>query len=236
LHCKLCDRWRENLARKSDAWERDHSNESELWSEEPPDNRALIDQAYALYSTDPAASFRLYLEAAEAGSAWAMEEAARLYERGAAGAADLEKAELYFRRAISAGSSMATIGYARFLAGQDRHEECLRVLEQGVEAGFVPACYWLARFRYDRSPSRGLCREIRPLIERAASAGHPLAEVFLARLKTLGKFGLREIPAGLAAAARMALREARSEDGEAADIRRSEGEEDGRRRIGPPTP
>ena len=46
MRCKLCDRWRARQWEKSDAWERAHSNESELWSEEPLRNRELIQQAY----------------------------------------------------------------------------------------------------------------------------------------------------------------------------------------------
>lgn len=212
MPCKLCARWRARLARKSDAWERAHSNESELWSQEPLRNRELIDRAYAAYEADPAESFRLYLEAAEAGSSWAMEEVALQYETGIVAPADFAKAEEYYRRAIGAGSWMATLHYARFLAERGRDDECEGVLQGGVAADFVPACHWLAWFRYYRCPSRGLAREIRPLLDHAAGAGHPRAQVFLAHLQTRGKFGLREIPSGLGSAVRMAIRAARSEE------------------------
>lgn len=214
MPCKLCARWRARLASTSDAWERDHSNDVELWAQEPLRNRELIQQAYAAYETDPAESFRLYLEAAEAGSAWAMEEVARWYETGNAVAAEPGKAEEYYRRAIRAGAWMATVHYAGFLAGQGRDDECEAVLEDGVGSDFVPACYWLAWFRYHRSPSRARCREIRPLLDHAAGQGHPRAQAFLAHLMARGRFGLREIPAGLASAVRLALRLAPGEEEE----------------------
>lgn len=217
MPCKLCDRWHARLWEKSDAWERAHSNESELWSEEPVRNRELIDRAYSAWTTDPAAAFRLYLEAAEAGSAWAMEAVALHYQTGIAVAADLDKAREYYDRAIGAGSWMATIHYARFLAEHGRHDDCRRVLEDGVASDFVPACFWLAWFRYEQGKSRKVCREIRPMLEYAAGKGHPGAQVTLARWMTWGRFGLSEIPAGIRSTLRMAIQATRNAEEETDD-------------------
>ena len=101
---------------ESDAWERAHSNESELWSEESDRNRELIEQAWAIQVTNPAAALRIYLEAAYAGSPWAMQQVGWHYRTGAGVAADFERAQDYYRRAICAGSWTATISYARLLA------------------------------------------------------------------------------------------------------------------------
>lgn len=196
MACKLCARWRARLWEKSDAWERAYSNESASWSDEPVQNRELVEQAYAVQKTDPAAAFRLYLEAAEAGSAWAMDAIAWHYEMGTVVTADFDWALEYYRRAISAGSWMATIHYARLLADHGYHDECESVLEDGVSSDFVPACFWLAWFRYQRCKSRKVCLEIKPMLEHAARAGHPGALVMLGQLMIRGKFGLREIPAG----------------------------------------
>ena len=212
MHCRLCDRWYARLSERSHAWERTHSNESDLWALEPLRNRELIDRACAIRESDPAAAFGLYLEAAEAGSAWALEQVASHYEKGTAVAADFDKAEDYYRRAITAGSWMATLYYAGFLADRGRHDEWRRLLEDGVAADFIPAYYWLARLGYDLSPSRELCRQIRPLLEHAGGHGHPRAQVFLSQLMTWGKFGLREIPAGLALAVRLGARSVRDEE------------------------
>lgn len=217
MPCKLCARWRARLWKKCDAWERAHSNESELWWEQPARNRELMQQAEAREKTDPAAAFRLYLEAAEAGTAWAMDVVAWHYQTGTLVAADLDKALEYYHCAICAGSWMATLYYARLLAEQGHHDECESVLEDGVASDFVPACFWLAWFRYERCKTRTLCREIRPMLEYAAGKGHPGARIFLARLMTWGKFGLGEIPAGIGSTLRMALRAARNGDEDADD-------------------
>jgi TPR repeat protein len=197
LACKLCARWRARLWERSDAWERARSNESELWAEEPVQVRELIQRAHDSRKIDPVTAFRLYLDAAETGSAWAMEAVAYHYETGAIVATDLAKAQEYYRRATCAGSWMATINYARLLAEKGRHGDCERVLEDGVSSDFVPAYFWLAWFRYKRCKGRKACREIRPILEYAAKAGHPAARVMLGQLMILGKFGVREIPAGL---------------------------------------
>jgi hypothetical protein len=76
LACKFCDRIWNQFWQSSDAWERGHSNESELLSEESDPSWELIQQASAIEGTDAAAAFRLYLKAAEAGSIWAMQAVA----------------------------------------------------------------------------------------------------------------------------------------------------------------
>lgn len=218
LACRLCKRLRARLWSYSDAWERAHSNDADLWELEPATNRELIEQAYAVQESDAAAAFRLYLEAAEAGSPGGMEMVGLHYHWGFAVAADFEKAAEYYSRAVSAGSWMATIGYARLLEEHGCHDDCERVLEDGVAADFVAAFFWLAWIRYQRCKSREVCREIRPLLEYAASKGHPAAKVNFARLMVRGKFGVRAIPAGFGLLVRWAPqldREARKAEEEA---------------------
>lgn len=208
MACKLCARFWARLWEKSDAWDRAASNESELWAEEPVRNRELIDRAHAIQGTDPAAAFALFLEAAEAGSAHAAEAVAWHYQTGAVVSADFGKAQDYFCRAIDAGSWLATLSYAQFLADHGFHDDCETLLKGGVEAGFVPSHFWLAYLRYRRCRSRAVAREVRPMLEYAAGKGHPMAQVYLARLMTLGNFGLREIPLGVLSIVRMACRDA----------------------------
>lgn len=91
---------------------------------------------------------------------------------------------------------MATIHYARLLTELGHHDACERTLENGVASDFVPAYYWLAWYRYQRSKTRKVRREVRPLLEYAAEKGHPEAKLLLARWMALGKLGLRNIPRG----------------------------------------
>ena len=158
-------------------------------------SQELIEQAQASWSTDPNAAFKMCLQAAEAGSSWALQMVAWQYRWGSV-AADHELAQEYYRRAICAGSWSATISYARLLDDEGHFDACEEVLQDGIASGFIPAYFWLARLRFLRSRDRATCREIRPLLEHARDRGHPGAKHLLAVMMLLGKFGLRQVPAG----------------------------------------
>lgn len=190
--CKFCERFWQRFWRHSDDWERAHSNDAEMWSKETDRNRETLDAAAEMSETDPAA-LQLYLEAAEAGSVVAMGRVGWQFWTGTGTAPDLAKAQEYYRRAIKGGSWTATIHYARLLDELGHDDACDHVLEDGVAAGYVPAYFWLAWLRYKRSPTRETCREVRPLLEYAAKAGHPGARRKLSQWMLFGKFGVREI-------------------------------------------
>jgi hypothetical protein len=192
-----CDALWESHWDQSFGWERAHSNDDELWWRDSDRNRALMEEVQACQNADPEAAFRMLLEAAEAGSARALESVGWHYASGTVVAADFDQAAVYYHRAIGAGSWMATIAYARLLAKHGHFEESENVLRDGVRLDFVPAYFWLAWLRYDRSPTRATCREIRPLLDYAAEQGHPGAKQTLGRLMVKGKFGIRAIPRGL---------------------------------------
>lgn len=191
-----CDR----LWAKVDAWERDQSNESDLWSRESDPHLDLMEQASAVHDDNPHSAFQIYRRAADSGSPFAIQMVGWHYHTGTCVAADFELAQDHYYRAICAGSWMATILYARLLAEHGHFDACERVLEDGVRADFIPAYYWFARLRLKRSASRKSCTEIRPMMEYAADRGHPAARLHLAVLQLMGKYGLRQIPAGLRSA------------------------------------
>jgi hypothetical protein len=199
----LCDRFcPENRAgstafwKASWQWEREASNEWDLWSADSDGNHALVDRAVDMYAMDRIAALQLYREAAEAGSVWSMEMVGWFYDSGAIGEPDYALARDYYYRAVCAGSWTATIRYAILLEKRGYHEDWPRVLEDGVRATFIPAYFWLAWFRYKHSRTRKMCREVRPLLEAAARNGHPGAKFTIALWKARGRFGLQEIPAG----------------------------------------
>ena len=210
--CKFCERFWQRFWRHSDAWERAHSNDREMWSKESNESRETLDAAAAMGATDPAA-LQLYLEAAEAGSVIAMGRVAWQYWTGTGTVADPAKAQEYYRRAIQGGSWTATIHYARLLDEFGHHDACDQVLKDGVALGFVPAYFWLAWLRFKRSRSRQTCSEVRPLLEHAARAGHPGARRKLSQWMLLGRFGPREIFRGVS----LHLRLAREYAGEVAN-------------------
>lgn len=188
----------------SEAWESAHSNEYELWSAISDQARERLNAAKAIREMNPAEAFRIYRELADAGVFWAMEMMAYQYWTGIGVARDFEQAQAYYCRAIEAGSWMATLRYARLLVSQGQFDAAHGVLQDGVQAGFIPAFYWLARLRYRRLGSRRTIREIVPLLEHAARAGHPAAALFLARLRMVGKLGVGEIMRGFREIAQIA--------------------------------
>lgn len=196
LICQLCDRFWNAFSAYSDSWERAASNEDQLISQERAQNLDVIERAAEIEETDPSSAFQLYVEAAEAGSVWSLGMVGWHYWTGTGVAADAHKALEYYRRAICGGSWMATIHYARLLAELGHYDSCERTLEQGVAADFVPAYFWLAWCRYEKSKTTKVRREVKPLLEYAAQKGHPQAKLLLSRWMALGKFGLREIPRG----------------------------------------
>jgi TPR repeat protein len=174
-----------------------------MWSKESEQTRRMLNQAAAMSETDPA-TLQLYLEAAEAGSVIAMGRVGWQYRTGTGTAPDLAKAQEYYRRAIQGGSWTATIHYARLLDELGHYETCDQVLADGVALGFVPSYFWLAWLRYKRSKTREVCREVRPLLEYAARAGHPGARRKLSQWMLLGRFGPREIVRGVFSSFRLA--------------------------------
>ena len=209
FRCRLCDRWWKRLWDDTTLWEYAASNDAELLAAETPGTRALIEQPEVLREADDAAAFALCLEAAEAGSGSAMHSTGVHYHNGTSVEPDPERAQEYYRRAVEAGSWLATVHYARFLAEHGFHDECETVLKDGVAAKFVPSYFWLAYLRSSRLQTRSAYREARPLLEYAAAQGHPAAQVFRAHFLVLGKLGIRNIPAGIVAVFRWAYRSAR---------------------------
>lgn len=125
-----------------------------------------------------------------------MQKVAKFYEWGTAVEASPEWALVYYHRAICAGSWMATLGYARVLQERGEFEQCDAVLEDGVRLGFIPSYFWLAWYRYKRSPNRKTRFAVLPLMQRAADEGHPFAKYILGRWMARGELGLRNIPRG----------------------------------------
>jgi hypothetical protein len=209
LGCKFCERFWDEHWDYSDAWERNVSNEKDLVAEESDQNWALIQRAGALEDIDPSCAFKLYREAAEEGSVWSMRKVGWLYWAGHGIPADPQMALEYYYRAICGGSWMATIHYARLLDEIGRHDDCEKVLENGVASDFVPAYFWLAWLRYERSRTSEVRKQVQPLLEYSARKGHPAARSTLARWLVLGQLGLLHIPRGLGLAIRGAVSFAR---------------------------
>jgi len=200
----MCDRFcsddgegSRSFWKSSEAWERAQANEWELWSAAPDRARALDQQAVELYKVDHRAALGLFQEAAEAGSVWSMEKVGWYYDRGIADVVDFGLAREYYSRAVCAGSQTAIVSYAKLLERHGKHDDWPSALQIGVVADYAPAYFWLAWFRCKHSRKRKTFMEAKPLLEYAAGKGHPGARYTLAVWMAFGRFGLRQIPAGL---------------------------------------
>lgn len=187
-----CTRIHDSMLEAPSEWEFAYSLDWEPWVDASDEIRELLEQGNAIRDADMEAAFRLWLQAADAGSIQAMVAVGQCYDYGAGAEKDFGLAQEYYYRALCAGSWRATIDYAWLLERHGHLEHAEHVLADGVRAEFIPAFFRLASFRYRHSKSRKTRREIRPLLERAAEAGHPGAELMLARLMAQGKFGFRE--------------------------------------------
>jgi TPR repeat protein len=179
----------------NNSWESWATSDEDHWWDKPEAERllAVID----LWDSDPAAAFNSYKELADEGSIHAMIWLGHCYDRGHGTEASFEKAYNSYQRAIDAGSWIATLDMAALLFKHERFDECEALLTEGIECHFIPAFYWLAWYRIQRSKTRATYDAVKPLLTRAACEGHPQARGFLAVSMMLGKFGWREIPRGI---------------------------------------
>jgi hypothetical protein len=198
--CVACADHRSSMQDDWNRWDRNSSNEWELWEANSVFHLERLNAARELLSTDAATALEIYTDVAEAGSVWAMEQVGRFYAAGIGTGADFEVAQQWYLRAIGAGSWYATIRLARLLDRHGRAEDCRQVLQQGVDADYVPAQFWLARLTYSANPTRSTTRCIAPLLEKAVAAGHPGARHLQIHLMMRGRLGLANIWSGLLAA------------------------------------
>jgi len=218
----LCDRFCAPGVNSSELWRAIHDWEEDFASDWEPAEDGLRErwkEAEGLKAENPAAALAIYRELAEGGSAYSLLMAGCLYERGRGTEKEVAIAEEFYRRALCAGSWKATLRYADLLFKRGAREDGSSTLGDGVTKGFIPSFFWLAWYHYKHSPSRKTAREVRFLLEHAAEAGHPGARTMLARLTSLGKFGLREIPRGIRMVGALVQSLIESESGDATAVK-----------------
>lgn len=195
------DLWAESAAWEAsaplpDGWPRDEQEELEQ----------LLRMARELHDQDPAKALALELQAAERGSAQAMEMIGWRYWAGVGVDVDKGKAADFYCRALRGGNREATIGYARLSFELGRTRDWEGPLQHAADEGFVPAFFWLAWLRYQQNRSTRTRRRVFPLIESAANAGHPMAIFIRARWLMRGELGVHRIPHGVISLVRWAFR------------------------------
>ena len=125
-----------------------------------------------------------------------MNTTAHCYYKGNGVAADAERAEYWYRRASEAGYTRATLDLRALLDGRGDQSGAEAVFTHGVDRDWPPASFWLAQYRIERSDTRRTLREVRPLLERAATQGSSVAQWTLARRRARGRFWRIRNPSG----------------------------------------
>lgn len=176
------------------AWDIQQANDWKIVSADP--DYAQVKEAARRLDSAPEAAFGALLEFAERGSVWGMVQVAYCYHAGRGVAADMTRAEDWYRRAAEGGSQHAALSYGRILWHRGELDRCEAVFGAAAADDWAPAQYWLARTLVRKSRKRATLRRVRPLLESAVAKGSPAAKWFLAYYLVRGWLGLREIPAG----------------------------------------
>lgn len=190
--CETCEAHQEQLWQRTRAWEGEHTNGGTVAAHEPDYERLL--EILELHKSDPATALREWHDLAKQGSIWSMYYIGWAYEHGSGTGRDLTRAEEWYDRA--SGYQYALLCCARLAAARRDYAACEAILKIGVEQDWAPAEFRLGWYKLEQSRSRRTAREVRPLLERAAAHGHPMAQLLLAQLMAWGRFGLSDIPRG----------------------------------------
>lgn len=173
-----------------DRFDRDCSNNWTIWEALPEEARRLFRDGARLHRRDPVAALAQLEEAALLGNPLAMVEAQKYHWHGIGTAEDRENANRFLADARDAGSWHAAILIARRASRHGDMETCFAILEEGVDANYTAAMFWLAWYQYRERPGRRTAREVLPLLETAIERGQPGARWLMARLLIRGRLGL----------------------------------------------
>jgi len=177
-------------------FDQDTSNSFDLWDKLPEEVQDQYCEGYDLWDTDPEGAFALFELSAANGNPSAMIAEAACCERGNGTAKDGKRAKQFFRDAVEAGSWHATIHYARFLERAGDQELAYLTLEDGVDAEYTAAYFWLAWLLYKAEPNRRMAREVFSMVEHAVAKGHPGGRWLKAKLLFKGHMGVMRVAEG----------------------------------------
>jgi TPR repeat protein len=135
---------------------------------------------------------RLFEPLVARGSTYAMVHLGRMYERGAQGAPDLQKAMSLWEEAARLGSVYAKYTMARSLRRTGDKARARALFLEGAEQGDKPCTYWAGRMLVRREGGDADRAAGVALLTRAADRGHLYAQSELLRLD------LKEAPTVLA--------------------------------------
>ena len=184
----------QETSNRSMAWDYQHTNDAAIWDAEL--DKEALREAIDLAATSPEHAFEIWLALAGRGSVWSMVEVGRCFRQGIGVSPDVERSEDWYRRAAGRGSQRAMLRYSGLLRAREDYAACEAISRIDAEKHWAPAMFWLAWYRLKQSRTRDTYQGARPLLEEAASQGHPAAKWLLAKSMAHGRFGLRDILRG----------------------------------------
>jgi uncharacterized protein len=161
-----------------------------MWDSEP-DLEALR-RFHGMLSTDPVAALAGLKELAGRGSVSSMVYIAHAYRHGTGTGVDLFQSNEWYRRAMDAGSPLASYELARNYMNAKDYDRVIEMWSLGAENRYPPSMHMLgvSYARGWRVPKN--LNKARELLEGAADQGHLYAKAKLRCLLMRGGFGFRE--------------------------------------------
>lgn len=181
--------------RRHRSW--DHAQANDWATLETDPAKDEVTEAAALLDRDPDRAFASLLAFAQQGSVWSMVNIGWCFEVGRGAAVSSADAEYWYRRAYEAGCDRALIEYGRMLGARGAVDLQQQVYAAGAARNWPPAMQRSAQLelRYARTLEEHL--KLKPVLERAVELGSPGARRVLAWYLVHGRFGVRNVPAGL---------------------------------------
>jgi TPR repeat protein len=153
-----------------------------------PNLRAL-QHARSVRVTDPSQALNQFRALADLGSPMAMVDIAYMYSKGIGVQSDAQEEEVWYKRAVAAGSVFAQFALAHMYSRMRRYPDAFAACQSAVASGYAPAMYFLA-FMYGQGlgTERNLDAE-QGLLQQAAQLGHLWARIRLSRILMQKRFG-----------------------------------------------
>jgi hypothetical protein len=156
---------------------------------------ARLREIFEFSRTHCGEAFAQFLAFAEAGSVWSMLQVGNAYESGRGVALDRVRAEEWHSKAYEGGSDYGLVRAAMLAFRRSDVTKARTLLRVGVDRGLAPAMRYLAWM--ELKLSRRDREEARALYEQAIASGDFPARMYFSRAKAIGRFGLKEVPAGI---------------------------------------
>jgi hypothetical protein len=154
---------------------------------------ARLREIFEFSRTHCGEAFAQFLAFAEAGSVWSMLQVGNAYESGRGVALDRVRAEEWHSKAYEGGSDYGLVRAAMLAFRRSDVTKARTLLRVGVDRGLAPAMRYLAWMELKLSRRE----EARALYEQAIASGDFPARMYFSRAKAIGRFGLKEVPAGI---------------------------------------